>query len=73
MRKKDMRICSPFGSNSNPSEKLPPLDVPEHKWWRCANCIRKIGADESVGVKIGDVSMNNGSVNFVFKAGTYII
>ncbi|XP_060208098.1 uncharacterized protein LOC132635640 isoform X2 [Lycium barbarum] len=27
MKKKDMQICSPFGSSSKPEEKLPPLDT----------------------------------------------
>ncbi|XP_059275241.1 uncharacterized protein LOC132029871 isoform X3 [Lycium ferocissimum] len=42
MKKKDIQICSPFGSSSKSKEKLPPVDVPKFKCWRC--CIREVGA-----------------------------
>ncbi|KAK4338027.1 hypothetical protein RND71_042514 [Anisodus tanguticus] len=61
MRKKDKKICSPFGSSSKPEEQLPPLDVPKFKWWLCDDCIREVGADESAGDEISDVSVHAAS------------
>ncbi|XP_075107997.1 uncharacterized protein LOC142180306 isoform X2 [Nicotiana tabacum] len=45
MRKKDIIICSPFGSSSKPEDQLPPLDIPKFKSWRCKNCISEVGAE----------------------------
>ncbi|XP_075101353.1 uncharacterized protein LOC107782116 isoform X2 [Nicotiana tabacum] len=49
MRKKDMIICSPFGSSSKPEDQLPPLDIPKFKSWRCKNCIGAEGAGDDIG------------------------
>ncbi|OIT26687.1 PREDICTED: uncharacterized protein LOC109214986 [Nicotiana attenuata] len=45
MRKKDMKICSPFGSSSKPEDQLPPIDIPKFKSWRCKKCISEVGAE----------------------------
>lgn len=64
--------CQHFSIRGNPSEQLPPIGVPEHKRWWCANCIHNIGADESAVEKIVDASVNTRSTNFVFKAGVRV-
>ncbi|XP_042515710.1 protein EMBRYONIC FLOWER 1-like isoform X2 [Macadamia integrifolia] len=52
VRKKDKTICWPF-SNVGDHEimeeeiKLPPLQVPEFRWWKCQNCLRKKGAKDT--------------------------
>ncbi|KAH6835841.1 embryonic flower 1 [Perilla frutescens var. hirtella] len=42
MRKKDWKTCIPFSSEGNdvdPGNNLPPLFVPEYRWWQCSSCI----------------------------------
>ncbi|KAL1532502.1 hypothetical protein AAHA92_32504 [Salvia divinorum] len=42
MRKKDWKTCFPFASQGNdidPVNYLPPLFVPEFRWWQCSSCI----------------------------------
>ncbi|MCD9644137.1 hypothetical protein HAX54_032123 [Datura stramonium] len=76
MKNKDMKICSPFGSSSNPEEQLPPLDVPKFKWWRCDKCFQEIGVDhESAGDRIGDAFVLIGSttaVEYIFSEMKYM-
>ncbi|XP_042476856.1 protein EMBRYONIC FLOWER 1-like [Macadamia integrifolia] len=51
VRRKDRKICWPFltvdNSNKLEEQTLPPLHVPEFRWWCCQNCLRKIEAKES--------------------------
>lgn len=42
MRKKDLKTCFPFASVGNDvdsEDNLPPLFVPEFRWWQCSSCI----------------------------------
>lgn len=42
MRKKDGKTCFSFASAGNdvyPEDNLPPLYVPEFRWWQCSSCI----------------------------------
>ncbi|XP_057799498.1 uncharacterized protein LOC131015224 isoform X2 [Salvia miltiorrhiza] len=44
MRKKDWKTCFPFapqGNDVDPVNYLPPLFVPEFRWWQCSSCIPK--------------------------------
>ncbi|MCD7447828.1 hypothetical protein HAX54_035306 [Datura stramonium] len=62
MRSKDMKICSPFGSSRKIEEKLPPLDVPKFKWWRCDKCLQEIEANhESARDESDDAFVHTGS------------
>ncbi|GAB4837248.1 hypothetical protein Ancab_002151 [Ancistrocladus abbreviatus] len=54
VRKRDRKICCPFCSDSDDSGlvgkiyELPPLDVPEFRWWRCSSCLQRSGLGEEV-------------------------
>ncbi|KAL1552423.1 hypothetical protein AAHA92_13221 [Salvia divinorum] len=43
MRKKDLKTCYPFAPQGNDADpvnyQLPPLSVPEFRWWQCSSCI----------------------------------
>ncbi|XP_042037397.1 uncharacterized protein LOC121783404 isoform X2 [Salvia splendens] len=43
MRKKDLKTCYPFAPQGNDVDpvnyQLPPLSVPEFRWWQCSSCI----------------------------------
>ncbi|XP_047969128.1 uncharacterized protein LOC125212884 isoform X2 [Salvia hispanica] len=43
MRKKDLKTCYPFalqGDDVDPVKyQLPPLSVPEFRWWQCSSCV----------------------------------
>ncbi|KAJ4953234.1 hypothetical protein NE237_030066 [Protea cynaroides] len=51
VRRKDRKICWPFPTvgNCNKLEEqmLPPLHVPEFRWWCCQNCLRKTDAKDA--------------------------
>ena len=45
MRKKDWKTCFPFasqGKDIDPVKYLPPLFVPEFRWWQCSSCIPNV-------------------------------
>ncbi|XP_042036537.1 uncharacterized protein LOC121782658 isoform X1 [Salvia splendens] len=45
MRKKDWKTCFPFasqGKDIDPVNNLPPLFVPEFRWWQCSSCIPNV-------------------------------
>ncbi|XP_042031866.1 uncharacterized protein LOC121778559 isoform X2 [Salvia splendens] len=45
MRKKDWTTCFPFasqGKDIDPVNYLPPLFVPEFRWWQCSSCIPNV-------------------------------
>ncbi|KAJ4842968.1 hypothetical protein Tsubulata_017437 [Turnera subulata] len=50
IRKRDWKMCLPFlsdGDSDNYEEQtcaLPPLHVPEFRYWRCQNCLQEVGA-----------------------------
>lgn len=55
--KKDPRKCWPFSEESlrlveKKGFTLPPLSVPESKWWSCTSCVRDIDADEPKGTYV---------------------
>ncbi|RWR82887.1 protein EMBRYONIC FLOWER 1-like protein [Cinnamomum micranthum f. kanehirae] len=60
VRKTDWKITWPFSvpDDCNESDEdaqwLPPLCVSEFRWWRCPNCLRRIGtgADTDAGVLV---------------------
>ncbi|XP_043724281.1 protein EMBRYONIC FLOWER 1-like [Telopea speciosissima] len=70
VRRKDRKICWPFPTvgNCNKLEEqtLPPLHVPEFRWWSCQNCLRKIEAKD---VPIGTGLLTNCS-NIACKTKT---
>ncbi|XP_042001195.1 uncharacterized protein LOC121750684 isoform X1 [Salvia splendens] len=43
MRKKDLKTCYPFAPQGNDVDpvnyQLPPLSVPEFRWWQCSSCV----------------------------------
>ncbi|XP_075508298.1 uncharacterized protein LOC142545183 [Primulina tabacum] len=47
MRKKDLKTCSLFASECNPSDNLPMLYVPKFRWWHCSNCIPEIATERT--------------------------
>ncbi|GKV44860.1 hypothetical protein SLEP1_g52003 [Rubroshorea leprosula] len=67
VRSKDWKKCWPFALDSghdNPEEqncKLPPLDVPEFRWWSCQNCLRKVGA-KGIANEDGALVNTNGNL-----------
>ncbi|XP_010249664.1 PREDICTED: protein EMBRYONIC FLOWER 1-like [Nelumbo nucifera] len=44
VRRKDRKICWPFPTVGDQTEMLPPLQVPEFRWWRCQKCLQKYDA-----------------------------
>lgn len=52
IREKDRNICWPFhsvGDSKEPQlqeDKLPPLEVPEFRWWSCQNCLQSSASEE---------------------------
>ncbi|XP_068652429.1 protein EMBRYONIC FLOWER 1-like [Aristolochia californica] len=58
-RKKDWKSCWPFWKSEDhhkleqDPKLLPPLSVPEFRWWDCQNCLKKNGTDRA-----GEVSTN---------------
>ncbi|XP_043706270.1 uncharacterized protein LOC122655941 isoform X2 [Telopea speciosissima] len=51
VRRKDMKICWPFPTvgdhNKLEEQMLPPLHVPQFRWWQCQNCLRKTDAKDT--------------------------
>ncbi|KAG9456130.1 hypothetical protein H6P81_000638 [Aristolochia fimbriata] len=53
VRKKDWKSCWPFPISDDHhelercSKLLPPLSVPEFRWWDCQNCTKKNGTDRA--------------------------
>ncbi|XP_059642081.1 uncharacterized protein LOC132284039 [Cornus florida] len=52
IRRKDWKISWPFSSVGDGEEQkeqadmLPPLHIPEFRWWGCQNCLRSSGATD---------------------------
>uniref|UniRef100_A0A7N0RHP9 Embryonic flower 1-like protein n=2 Tax=Kalanchoe fedtschenkoi TaxID=63787 RepID=A0A7N0RHP9_KALFE len=50
IRKKNGKLCWPFAadgddaSSEDINSRLPPLETPKFKWWRCQNCLSDIDA-----------------------------
>ncbi|XP_074310983.1 uncharacterized protein LOC141646892 [Silene latifolia] len=41
VRKRDPKLCYPFPLNESidPAKELPPMTIPESRWWRCSGCV----------------------------------
>ncbi|KAH9624182.1 hypothetical protein KSS87_000548 [Heliosperma pusillum] len=41
VRKRDPKLCYPFPLNESidPANELPPMTIPESRWWRCSGCV----------------------------------
>ncbi|KAJ8432391.1 hypothetical protein Cgig2_009993 [Carnegiea gigantea] len=54
IRKRDPKLCNPFapyGSHGDfiePNHELPPMEVPNFRWWQCGGCV-----PEAAGVSSG--------------------
>ncbi|XP_010254057.1 PREDICTED: protein EMBRYONIC FLOWER 1-like [Nelumbo nucifera] len=77
MRKKDRKVCWPFPTvgNHNDMEKLPPLYVPEFRWWGCQSCLQKIVAKDSPSEAGMLANCHNTGIriNMNFSDGTPVI
>ncbi|KAA8540397.1 hypothetical protein F0562_024684 [Nyssa sinensis] len=57
-RRKDWKISWPFssfGDNEEPKEQadmLPPLHVPEFRWWGCQNCLQRSASDDAADYRV---------------------
>ncbi|XP_058228297.1 uncharacterized protein LOC131336458 [Rhododendron vialii] len=59
VRRKDQKICWPFpllGDNeesNKESDMLPPMHVPEFRWWGCQNCLQRTDAsDDAADIRL---------------------
>ncbi|KAJ4951359.1 hypothetical protein NE237_028191 [Protea cynaroides] len=53
VRQKDRKLCWPFGNcNESEEQRLPPLQVPQFRWWGCPNCLKTNDKDVPTGTMV---------------------